>query len=314
MNRKKAIQTLIGLAIIMGPYVYAQSFTPPDQAARSAAVGNLSRVNPALQRIYEADASFGAIPTPGPLDWLSSQHEQGQTVDQYIRSQPNRPNAERKVLYIQPIGPFPDDKAQTLASVHAYARIFFSLEVKLLAPVALSPRLTQRVNDHTQKPQILTGDVLDALRAKLPKDAYCMIGVTMTDLYPAEAWNFVFGQASLRNRVAIYSFARYDPVFWGEEQNEQSDTRFLRRCLQVFAHETGHMFGIRHCIYYHCLMNGSNSMRESDAAPLHACPVCLRKLSYNLRFNPIERYKKLSAFYRTHGLEDAAFIDQLLAE
>mgnify|MGYP000107882883 CR=1 FL=1 len=42
--------------------------------------------------------------------------------------------------------------------------------------------------------------------------------VTMTDLYPSEDWNFVFGQASLRNRVGAYSFARYDPAFYGKER------------------------------------------------------------------------------------------------
>jgi archaemetzincin len=35
----------------------------------------------------------------------------------------------------------------------------------------------------------------------------------MEDLYPDPAWNFVFGQASLRERVEVFSFARYDPAF-----------------------------------------------------------------------------------------------------
>jgi archaemetzincin len=33
----------------------------------------------------------------------------------------------------------------------------------------------------------------------------------MEDLYPEPSWNFVFGQASLNERVGVYSFARYGP-------------------------------------------------------------------------------------------------------
>ena len=38
------------------------------------------------------------------------------------------------------------------------------------------------------------------------------------------------------------------------------------------------MFGISHCVHFHCRMNGSDSLEESDRSPMHLCPVCLRKL------------------------------------
>jgi bacterioferritin len=37
----------------------------------------------------------------------------------------------------------------------------------------------------------------------------------------------------------------------------------LRRSCKVLAHEIGHMFGLSHCVFFHCLMNGSNSLAES---------------------------------------------------
>lgn len=37
-------------------------------------------------------------------------------------------------------------------------------------------------------------------------------------------------------------------------------------------------------------MNGSNSLPESDSKPLHLCPVCLRKLCWNLRVDPVRRF------------------------
>ena len=72
------------------------------------------------------------------------------------------------------------------------------------------------------------------------------------------------------------------------------------------THELGHMFGLAHCTAYRCLMNGSNSLPETDAAPLHLCPVCLRKLQSAVGFEPAARYAALQAFYLEHGLDDAA--------
>ena len=31
----------------------------------------------------------------------------------------------------------------------------------------------------------------------LPEDAYCMLSVSLIDLYPRDDWNFVFGLANL---------------------------------------------------------------------------------------------------------------------
>lgn len=71
-------------------------------------------------------------------------------------------------------------------------------------------------------------------------------------------WNFVFGKASLVDRVGVFSFARYDPRFWGEEEQEGDASLVLRRTLKVCVHEIGHMYGISHCVYFSCFMNGSN--------------------------------------------------------
>lgn len=96
----------------------------------------------------------------------------------------------------------------------------------------------------------------------VPKDAYCMISVTLEDIYPRDSWNFVFGFASLNNRTGVFSFKRYDPAFQGINDPDRDQT-LLRNACSVMVHEIGHMFGINHCIYYDCNMNGSNSYEES---------------------------------------------------
>ncbi len=102
---------------------------------------------------------------------------------------------------------------------------------------------------------------------------------------PADRGNrFLFGRARFfgRNdppRVAVVSSARL-----------QGD--FLRMA-KLLAHETGHLFGLAHCVYYRCLMNGSAHLAEADARPVNLCPVCLRKLGTAVRFDPEKRMGKL---------------------
>lgn len=144
------------------------------------------------------------------------------------------------------------------------------------------------------------------MRTGLPKDAYAMIAVTMTDLYPKESWNFVFGSARLRHRVGVFSFARYHPSFRGDPVDENTPAIVFERSAKVLIHEMGHMFGIKHCIHYECIMNGSNHLAESDRKPFHLCPVCLRKMHWGLRSSPKARYEKLATFYQAEGLADEA--------
>jgi archaemetzincin len=136
---------------------------------------------------------------------------------------------------------------------------------------------------------------------KLPRDAFCVLTITMEDLYPEPAWNFVFGQASLRERVAVFSFARYGAAFYGQERAADHQMVLLRRSCKVLAHETAHMFGLAHCIFSNCVMNDSSHLDESDRRPMHLCPVCLRKLQFSVGFYVVQRHEKLAGFYEAVG-------------
>jgi archaemetzincin len=60
-------------------------------------------------------------------------------------------------------------------------------------------------------------------------------------------------------------------------------------------------------------MNGSNSLNETDASPLHYCPDCLEKLSWNLGFEIPGHFKALLDFYTKYGFnEEAEFIEKNL--
>jgi archaemetzincin len=156
---------------------------------------------------------------------------------------------------------------------------------------------------------------MDFLKTRLPTDAYCLLGVTMTDLYPERSWNYVFGQASLGDRVGVYSFARYDPEFLHEERGKRYREVILQRSCKVLAHETSHMFGLPHCIYFDCIENGANSMTQTDAQSPHLCPVCLRKLHFATGFDAVKRYEDLARFYhRQKWYEEHDWVRRQLAK
>ena len=87
----------------------------------------------------------------------------------------------------------------------------------------------------------------------------------------------------------------------------------FRRSMAVLSHEVGHLFGLAHCVYFECLMKGSNSLEESDARPIHLCPVCLLKLQSSVGFDPATRARALAGFYASVGLDgDAAWVERWL--
>jgi archaemetzincin len=52
-------------------------------------------------------------------------------------------------------------------------------------------------------------------------------------------------------------------------------------------------------------MNGCNNQEEQDRTPLNLCPVCLRKLFWNLQVEPVAYLRRLEAFCSRYGLDDA---------
>ena len=257
---------------------------------------------------YYAPDLFRKMPPPGPHDWMAAHPEKPQSFRAYVASRPVRAAAARHTLVVAQVGPMTDEERGRLAALREFLGLYYVL------PVRAGPALSLTSVTHRDRKilgrhivQYLTGDILRGVLAPaLPRDAVCLQGVTMVDLYPEDSWNYVFGQASLRQRVGIYSLVRFQPTFWGEEESPATRRLALRRSLKTIVHETGHMFGVWHCQTFECVMNGSNHLAESDARPVHLCPECLRKFRWNLGFDVIKRYEALRAFYEKHGLSDEA--------
>ncbi len=281
----------------------AFGFTPPDASARAAALGSLNGLSPPLRAAFTPDLDDLPIPRPGPNDWLAQHREAAQGYATYLRGGFNRPSAERRTIVVVPLGEL-GEAMPAIDELVAFVGRYFQLPARSEPAIAVED-LGASSRKRGRRRQYLTGDLLRALRRRLPADAYCLIGVTAVDLYPGSKWNFVFGEARFRDRVGVHSFARYDPAFYGAGGDDRS-LRILVRGLKVMAHEIGHMFAISHCVHHHCVMNGTNHIEETDRAPLHLCPVCRRKLHAAVGYDPSIRESALAEFCEAHGLGAAA--------
>ncbi|MFP4353608.1 MAG: archaemetzincin [Phycisphaerae bacterium] len=262
------------------------------------------RLNELKQAIGRLQPLAEKLPAPKPGDWLYHHKEDGQSFDAWRRQTSAGARKKYRVIYLLPIGPIDKDRRPIVQATAKMLEAFYNLPVKQLQPVQLRavPDKAQRLSRWGEK-QLLTGYLLDEiLLPRRPKDAAALLGLTQEDLWPGEGWNFVFGQASLRRRVGVWSMRRYgDPT-----KSDQARRQVLLRTIRTALHETGHMFGMEHCTSWKCLMNGANSLEEADSRPLAMCPDCLAKACTVGRIDPAQRYAKLEKVLKQLGLDDQA--------
>ncbi len=234
---------------------------------------------------------------PMPGEWRERFKEAPQSFGQF-RDVAERPTRGHDVLYVVVIGELEPAHERAVAKSEELLALYFGAKVKRLAAVPAERIAASALRKHpvTGQRQLYTSWVLDELLPPLkPLDALSLLAFTAEDLYPDPDWNFVFGQASPEQHVGVWSLARF-----GDPATEAP--LVLRRTLKTAAHETAHSFGLLHCTESRCVMNGANSLDESDRWPLEPCPVCLRKLQWAFGFDVTARFERLCAFHADAGL------------
>lgn len=275
-------------------------WTPPSRREREAAIGPV----PPELALALSPQGFEALEPPRPGEWLAEHEEPGQSFSDWLAEPVRLPGPGRRTIELQPIG----DPRVDLHAVARVAEAWFGLPVEIGTSVPpQSTPATLRLHPVQGHPQLLAPDLLAWLEQGLRTETFALVGVAETDLYPAPEWNFVFGQATYDRGVGVWSTARFDPRFPEDRSPEELDNPLiLERTVKVMTHELGHMLGMKHCTFFRCVMNGSNSMHETDAQPLWLCPVCLHKLLVATGADPEQRYQDLDGVYRSIGLEGPA--------
>jgi archaemetzincin len=317
MNRPPQTRNhwIIGLTLLILAFAATTFFDPdssPGQSAKKPTPSKSSRpaVPPTdFAGIRKAAAAIrplhAKMEKPKPGDWLAHHKETGQTFDEYMRDRKKRVCDQFSTMYIQPLGKFEGRQGKMLEQTADFMNRFFGMSVKSLETYTLDtlPADARRVHPEWKDKQILSTYILDdVLKPRRPKDAVAVLGLTASDLWPGEGWNFVFGQASLTDRVGVWSMYRF-----GDPDKSDDDYKIcLRRTLATAVHETGHMLGLKHCTAYECGMNGSNNLRESDSRPIEFCPECQQKIWFTCGVDPQMRFRKLLDFAEEHELDEEA--------
>ncbi|HEY4561758.1 MAG TPA: archaemetzincin, partial [Thermoanaerobaculia bacterium] len=227
-----------------------------------------------------------------PGDWRFFSPEEGQTFSQYLASNPNVPDGKRRFLYVRPLGDLTPAQLRIVQLTAEYLERFYELPARIAPALPLGAMPAWAHFRVVTTERIQTGYLMDRLKRVLPDDAFAEIGLTAADLYPNDRLSLVFGQASLRDRVGVWS------LHWlGEPDQSEAEFRTtLARTLKIASHETGHMFSIPHCTKYLCVMNGTGSLNEVDRHPLDACPECMAKICWATGYDPRRRFERIAEF------------------
>jgi archaemetzincin len=300
-RRRLRIGGLLLVAVLGWGWWFTRDYFVPPWLS----VGEKAQARLLLPVIEKLKPFQSPMPAYGPMDWLGQNHESRQRFLGYLHTAPVRVDSRRHTLYVTTLGPFTAGQQKVADLTAEFLSIYFNVRVKVLPPIPLenvppSQRRTPAGRNNEQANSIYVLDQL--LKPRLPQDALSLIALTSLDLWPGPGWNFVFGQASLKDRVGVWSLDRLGDPAGGTEAYRL----FLLRTLKVATHETGHMLTLPHCVNYYCNMCGSNSLQESDRQPIQLCAECVAKVCWSTQADPVARYQSLAEFCTRNGLEPEA--------
>eukprot|EP00039_Didymoeca_costata_P003022 m.64580 g.64580 ORF g.64580 m.64580 type:complete len:279 (+) comp11659_c0_seq3:564-1400(+) len=178
---------------------------------------------------------------PAPVhreDWLAQEREWPQSLDELARLYKTREMPKQKqYIYLLPLTE-KHAPSLPLEELKTYIEAFFDQDIKCMDAITLNPpsikpgshttgqygklekrRVKWRNYCEAAEKELASGqysanNLLDGLSAvvNIPLDAYCVLGVTMADLYSGEDDLFTVGLAQMAEpRIGVFSFARYEP-------------------------------------------------------------------------------------------------------
>lgn len=289
---------LVLLAVIVGSWLIVERARESGEAVEAVLRAERARDLEMRRKVtwgrYD-ERGHERLGPPREGEWLWVYPEHGQTADEYKLACKNRRSPGRETITLRPLGPLSPRAKAVMEPVRRFCETFFTAPARVVEERPLPEEAFR-----SSRQQHDVGPLLASLQKELEDPDLVRAGLADRDLcWEGQVQNYVFGGASLENRVGVYSFERF-------ARGAVAEPLYRHRCFGVVAHELGHILGLHHCIYYRCVMQGANSLPEIDAAPLRLCPVCEEKLAWNLGFEPKARLVALARLYREEGLEAEA--------
>lgn len=295
-RRLRLVTSGLAAAALAGAWTVwdAVRFKVPDAAALAAALGPLDAEPEAVRALLNDAKGAAPLGKPSRGDWLAEHPEPGQTFGEYAAQYPRQRRAGTRPVVLTWIGPRPDGWKREDAVLTRFLELLFQAPTKTLPAV---PIAGIKSRESGGRRQLFAPAVLERLWPVVPPGAACLLALTAEDLYPKESWSYIFGLASFEGRTGVHSVARLD---------SPDPMVRLRRVLVVAGHEAGHAFGLRHCIYRRCLMNGFNNLGELDRKSPALCPICLRKLAWGAGVDLVRLHRDMAAYLASAGLHAEA--------
>lgn len=140
------------------------------------------------------------------------------------------------------------------------------------AGIALGPsRVDPAVAWNPLRGQYDSSRLLVELKARYDGE---VVGATACDLF-IPVLTFVFGEAEMPGRAALFSTHRLREEFYGLP----GDPGLLEsRALREMRHEMGHLHGLAHCPDWSCVMSSSHSVERVDNKGEGYCRDCTQRL------------------------------------
>jgi archaemetzincin len=187
--------------------------------------------------------------------------------------------APPRALVLQPLG---EELSEVDVDLVVTAlREFYGFDIKRGAPAPLpasayyAPRKRYRAER-----------LLDFLGARVPADAFRVLGLTGVDIsttaHGVQDWG-IMGLATIDGRVSVMSMFRC-------RRGSRSAEHARQRLGKVAVHEVGHTLGLEHCPNRGCLMEdaqGTNTTTDREYVLCPRCRALLARAGFTLPPNPV---------------------------